>query len=75
MLGIARQQVRCYTESEAPYYYISKKDVFKSVSSVAVIDIGGGSTDMVYLKMEVLSWRTLSISAAMSYGEMVIINL
>lgn len=50
VLGIARQQVRCYTESEAPYYYFSKKDEFKSVSSVAVIDIGGGSTDMVYFE-------------------------
>lgn len=41
-------QVRCYTESEAPYYYYAEKDVFESIDSVAVVDIGGGSTDMVY---------------------------
>lgn len=48
ILGIPSTQVRTYTESEAPYYYYSEKDVFESIDSVAVIDIGGGSTDMVY---------------------------
>lgn len=50
ILGIGGQQVVCYTESEAPYYYFQKKNEFKSVSSVTVIDIGGGSTDMVYFE-------------------------
>lgn len=48
ILGIPSSQVRTYTESEAPYYYYSEKDVFHSIDSVAVVDIGGGSTDMVY---------------------------
>ena len=39
-----------YTESEAPYYYYAEKDEFDSIDSVAVIDIGGGSTDIVYFK-------------------------
>lgn len=50
VLGIPAEQVRVYTESEAPYYYYSEKDVFQSIDSVAVLDIGGGSTDMVYFK-------------------------
>ncbi len=50
ILGIQTEQVRSYTESEAPYYYYAQKDVFNSIDSVAVIDIGGGSTDMVYFK-------------------------
>ena len=45
------QQLKCYTESEAPYYYFDKKSVFQSVESVAVMDIGGGSTDIVYYAM------------------------
>lgn len=40
--------VSCYTESEAPYYFFKKMDIIKNTDSVAIIDIGGGSTDMVY---------------------------
>lgn len=40
--------VVCYTESEAPYYYFNKSDLVKNTDSVTVIDIGGGSTDYVY---------------------------
>ena len=43
-----KNQIKCYTESEAPYYYFDNEGVFKSVESVAVMDIGGGSTDFVY---------------------------
>ena len=50
VLGIPTRQVRAYTESEAPYYYYAQKDVFDSIDSVAVVDIGGGSTDMVYFE-------------------------
>lgn len=50
ILGIEASQVKCYTESEAPYYYFNKKNVFKDISSVAVIDIGGGSTDFVFFE-------------------------
>lgn len=42
------ENVVCYTESEAPYYYFYKSDIVKNTDSVAVIDIGGGSTDYVY---------------------------
>lgn len=48
ILGIPSSQVRSYTESEAPYYYYAEKDAFQSIDSVVVMDIGGGSTDMVY---------------------------
>lgn len=47
-LDSAEQQVKCYTESEAPYYYFATKAAFQNVESVAVMDIGGGSTDIVY---------------------------
>lgn len=47
-LDSADQQVTCYTESEAPYYYFDTKAAFRNVESVAVMDIGGGSTDIVY---------------------------
>ena len=40
--------VSCYTESEAPYYYFKKMDEVRNTDSVAIIDIGGGSTDYVY---------------------------
>lgn len=40
--------VVCYTESEAPYYYFNKSNIVKNTDSVTVIDIGGGSTDYVY---------------------------
>lgn len=36
------------SESEAPYYYFLKKDVFQSIDAVSIVDIGGGSTDFVY---------------------------
>ena len=48
ILGIGVQQIRCYTESEAPYYYFLEMNTFKSTKAVSIIDIGGGSTDMVY---------------------------
>lgn len=41
-------QLHCYTESEAPYYYFDTKGEYQSVASVAIMDIGGGSTDFVY---------------------------
>lgn len=44
------EQIMCYTESEAPYYYFNAKDDYKSVESVAIVDIGGGSTDFVYFQ-------------------------
>ena len=40
--------VICYTESEAPYYYFKKMDSVKNTDSVMIVDIGGGSTDYVY---------------------------
>lgn len=47
-LDSTEQQLKCYTESEAPYYYFLTKAAFQNVKSVAVMDIGGGSTDIVY---------------------------
>lgn len=50
LLESTEEQIRCYTESEAPYYYFNAKDEYKSVESVAIVDIGGGSTDFVYFQ-------------------------
>ncbi len=47
-LGNASVQIQCYTESEAPYYYFKKENTIKTTESVAIVDIGGGSTDIVY---------------------------
>ncbi len=49
-LESTQEQIKCYTESEAPYYYFNAKDEYKSVESVAIVDIGGGSTDFVYFQ-------------------------
>jgi hypothetical protein len=48
ILHIPHEAIRCVSESEAPYYYFNKKDKFKSVDSVAMVDIGGGSCDFIY---------------------------
>lgn len=47
-IGNPSVQVLSYTESEAPYYYFKEANLLKSRSSVAIVDIGGGSTDIVY---------------------------
>lgn len=49
-LESTKEQIKCYTESEAPYHYFNMKDEYKSVESVAIVDIGGGSTDFVYFQ-------------------------
>lgn len=43
-------QIKCYTESEAPYYYFDTKGRVANRDSVAVIDIGGGTADAVYYR-------------------------
>lgn len=50
ILGIQLNQISCFSESEAPYYFFKKKDYIKDSESVTVIDIGGGSTDFVYFE-------------------------
>ena len=50
ILCIQPSQIDCYSESEAPYYYFKKNDDIRDSAAVAVIDIGGGSTDFVYFK-------------------------
>lgn len=50
ILAIRPNQIDCFSESEAPYYYFKKKDYIKDSDAVTVIDIGGGSTDFVYFK-------------------------
>lgn len=50
VLGIAATQINHYSESEAPYYYYDKAGYITDPQAVAVIDIGGGSTDFVYFK-------------------------
>lgn len=47
ILGIPSSQISCYSESEAPYYYYSEKGLLRAIESVVLIDIGGGSTDVV----------------------------
>ena len=41
-------QIKCYTESVAPFYYFDNRGDFKDRSSVSVLDIGGGTADVVY---------------------------
>lgn len=48
ILFIQRNQIQCFSESEAPYYYFKKKAIIPNSDAVTVIDIGGGSTDFVY---------------------------
>lgn len=48
LLNIGTSQIDCVSESEAPYYYFSKKNSFNSVEAVSIVDIGGGSSDFVY---------------------------
>ena len=48
ILNIGSAQIQCVSESEAPYYYFNKKNVFNSVDAVSIVDIGGGSTDFIY---------------------------
>lgn len=50
ILGINKDNISCFSESEAPYYYFKKKNIIKNSDAVTVIDIGGGSTDFVYFK-------------------------
>lgn len=50
ILAIQPNQIDCFSESEAPYYYFKKKDYIKDSDAVTVIDIGGGSTDFVYFQ-------------------------
>lgn len=50
VLFVQPSQVSCFSESEAPYYYFKKKNLIKDSDAVAVVDIGGGSTDYVYFK-------------------------
>lgn len=50
ILRIKSNQIVCYSESEAPYYYFKKMDYIKDSEAVSVIDIGGGSTEFVYFK-------------------------
>lgn len=50
ILAIQPNQINCFSESEAPYYYFKKMNYIKDSDAVTVIDIGGGSTDFVYFK-------------------------
>lgn len=50
ILFIQPNQVQCFSESEAPYYYFKKKAIIPNSDAVTVIDIGGGSTDFVYFQ-------------------------
>lgn len=46
-IGISEDKIWNYSESEAPYHYYHAQDKFNAIESVALIDIGGGSTDIV----------------------------
>lgn len=48
ILNIDSSQIQCVSESEAPYYYFNKKNIFNSVDAVSIVDIGGGSSDFIY---------------------------
>lgn len=63
VLGVSNDQVVCYTESEAPYYYYHEKRTFEENRSVLVLDIGGGSTDMVHF-----SGNKLTMANSVHFG-------
>lgn len=63
ILDIPANQVHCYTESEAPYYYYHEKRTFEENRSVVVIDIGGGSTDIVHF-----SGNKLTLANSVHFG-------
>lgn len=63
ILDIPTDQVHCYTESEAPYYYYHEKRTFAENRSVVLIDIGGGSTDMVHF-----SGNKLTMANSVHFG-------
>lgn len=48
VLNIGESAIKCVSESEAPYYYFDTKSSFKSIDSVSIVDIGGGSSDFIY---------------------------
>ncbi len=48
-IGNPSVQVQVFTESEAPYYYFKQNNTINTTSAVAIVDIGGGTTDFVYL--------------------------
>lgn len=48
VLNVSSDKITCVSESEAPYYYFKKQNIFTSVDSVAIVDIGGGSSDFIY---------------------------
>lgn len=48
ILDIDESAIKCYTESEAPYHYYNKDGRYGQLESIAVVDIGGGSTDIIY---------------------------
>ncbi len=50
ILFVRPSQIKCYSESEAPYYFFKKMNIIPDSDAVSVIDIGGGSTDFVYFK-------------------------
>lgn len=50
VLFLQKEQIKQYSESEAPYYYYKKMDYIVDSDAVTVIDIGGGSTDFVYFQ-------------------------
>lgn len=50
ILSISENQIDCYSESEAPYYYFKNNNIIYDSSAVSIIDIGGGSTDFVYFQ-------------------------
>ncbi len=63
ILNLPVSQIHCYTESEAPYYYYHEKRTFEENRSVVVIDIGGGSTDMVHF-----SGNKLTLANSVHFG-------
>ncbi|MCX6244674.1 MAG: hypothetical protein NTU98_08215 [Bacteroidetes bacterium] len=48
--GISAGHLNNITESEAPFYYYSKVSIIDNPSSVLTLDIGGATTDIMYLR-------------------------
>lgn len=62
------KQLNNITESEAPYYYYSKADHIDDPTAVLTIDIGGGTTDMMYIRDKPLLCTSVNFGANVLWG-------
>ena len=62
------KQLNNITESEAPYYYYSKADHIEDPTAVLTIDVGGGTTDMMYIRDKPVLCTSVNFGANVLWG-------